>query len=280
MNHSAPDLPPGASVGRADGPQGRVAKAVTAGLGLVLVTLLAFGAPTSVQAQVAPMPANAQPKSYGEGWECQRGYRQDGAECSAIIIPQNAYATNRTYGSGWECSHGFRQADTATCVAVQVPDGGYLDPSGESWSCLRGYQKTGDYCREIVLPPNAFLSDRGYGSAWDCDRGYEINGGAYVAIAVPDNAFLNGAGYGQPWTCERGFHQNNGRCDAVVIPENAYFYDAGSGPGWRCARGFSASKDGCTKIDLPDNAHLDRSGNRWACHRNYQRSGRRCLLNE
>ena len=53
------------------------------------------------------MPANAQPKSYGEGWECDRGYRRGGDVCLAIVVPENAYATNRTYGAGWECLHGF-----------------------------------------------------------------------------------------------------------------------------------------------------------------------------
>jgi hypothetical protein len=41
-----------------------------------------------------------------------------------------------------------------------------------------------------------------------------------------------------------------------------------------------ASDDGCTEIDLPDNAHLDRSGNRWECHKNFQRSQGRCVLND
>ncbi|MEO0916223.1 MAG: hypothetical protein AAFY31_04465 [Pseudomonadota bacterium] len=106
------------------------------------------------------MPANAQPKSYGDGWECVRGFRQDGDACLAIIVPENAYATNRTYGSGWACLHGFQEVDNASCREVMVPDGGYLDPSGNSWSCLRGYMKVDDICLEIVLPPNAYLADR------------------------------------------------------------------------------------------------------------------------
>jgi hypothetical protein len=31
---------------------------------------------------------------------------------------------------------------------------------------------------------------------------------------------------------------------------------------------------------LPANAHLDRSGNRWECDRNFQRSKNLCILND
>ena len=182
----------------------RFALSSTELLALAFVALIAIGSPSYAQSQAARMPENAQPKRYGEGWECDRGYRRDGDACLAIIVPENAYATNRTYGTGWECLHGFQDVDEATCLEVVVPDRGYLDPSGKSWSCLRGYMKVDDLCREIDMPPHAFLADRGYGAAWLCDRGYEIEGDTCVAIVVPENAFLNGSGYGQPWTCERG----------------------------------------------------------------------------
>jgi hypothetical protein len=42
-------------------------------LALAFVALIAIGSPSYAQSQSAPMPANAQPKSYGEGWECDRG---------------------------------------------------------------------------------------------------------------------------------------------------------------------------------------------------------------
>lgn len=231
-------------------------------------------------AQDALVPANATAKSYGEGWECDRGYRRDDDACLAIIVPQNAYATNRTYGKGWECLHGFQEVDDATCFEVLVPEGGYLDPSGQRWRCLRGYIKVDDICLEVVVPDNAYLSADSYGAAWLCNRGYQDEGQTCAAIAVPENAFLNGSEYGQPWTCERGYFERDDTCEAVVVPENAYFDDASYGPGWQCNRGFAESDDGCTEIDLPDNAHLDRSGNRWECHRNFQRSRGQCVLND
>ena len=167
-------------------------------IALVFTCLIATTTPSIAQSQASQMPANAQAKSYGDGWECVRGFRRDGDACLAIIVPENAYATNRTYGSGWACLHGFQEVDGATCREVVVPDGGYLDPSGKSWSCLRGYMEVDDNCLKIVLPPNAYLASNSYGSAWLCDRGFEVDGDTCAPIAVPENAFLNGSGYGLP----------------------------------------------------------------------------------
>ena len=35
-------------------------------------------------------------------------------------MPENAYPTNKSYGPGWECERGFRQSNGA-CVALDVP---------------------------------------------------------------------------------------------------------------------------------------------------------------
>ena len=222
------------------------------------------------------MPENASPKSYGDGWECDIGYRLKNWDCLAIVIPANAYETNRTYGSGWECHHGFREVDETACVAVVVPDGGFLDPSGERWRCLRGFVKVNDACQEVLVPENAYLVD---GSNWECSRGFEKANDGCSAIEVPLNGYLNGSRYGQPWSCERGFFERNDLCEAVVIPEFAYFDDATYGEGWKCQRGYVALDGGCQVIEIPANAHLDRTGNRWACNRNFQKSQGECVLN-
>lgn len=62
------------------------AKASVELLALAFVTLIAIGSPSFAQSQAVPMPANAQPNSYGEGWECDRGYRRDGDECLAVMV--------------------------------------------------------------------------------------------------------------------------------------------------------------------------------------------------
>ena len=186
-----------------------------------IIAILLFTLPVTAQTASQPMPDNASVKSYGEGWECDPGYRLNKNTCATVIVPQNAYDTNRSYGSGWECLHGFRRTDETACVAVEVPEGGFLDPSGERWQCSRGYIKVDDTCQEIVLPANAYLADASYGSTWTCERGFEETGDQCAAIAVPANAYLNGSGYGEPWTCERGFFEQGGLCEAVMIPANA-----------------------------------------------------------
>lgn len=247
-------------------------------IGSILAVML-FALPAFGQTAGQPMPENASAKSYGDGWECNIGFRLNENACVAVVVPQNAYDTNRSYGSGWECLHGFRRTGEAACVAVEVPEGGFLDPSGERWRCLRGYIKVDDTCQEIVLPANAYLVDASYGSTWSCERGFEATGDQCTAIAVPANAYLNGSGYGQPWTCERGFLEQAGLCEAVAIPANAYFDDASYGSGWKCDRGYVASAETCEFINVPENAHLDRSGNRWECNKNFQKSKGLCVLN-
>ena len=240
--------------------------------------LFLFSLPAPAQSTSQSMPENASAKSYGDGWKCNIGYRLSGDLCAAVIVPENAYPTNRTYGPGWDCHYGFRVSDQTTCVAVIVPDGGFLDPSGERWRCSRGFLKIDDTCQEIVVPANAYLAATSRGSAWECDRGFEALDDLCVAIVVPANAYLNSSRYGQPWTCERGFIEQDGLCEAIVIPENAYFDEGTYGKGWKCERGYAASGTSCEIIDIPANVHLDRSGNRWDCNKNFKLSKGLCVL--
>lgn len=236
--------------------------------------LFLFAMPAFAQS----MPENAGAKSYGSGWECNVGYRLSGDGCAAVIMPENAFETKQSYGPGWECHHGFRRSDDIACVAVVVPEGGFLGPSGERWHCLRGYLKIDDMCQEITLPANAFLTNTSFGVGWDCKRGFETEGDLCVAIAVPPNAYLNASSYGKPWTCERGFFEQEGLCEPINIPVHAYFDDSTFSKGWKCERGYAASGTSCKAITIPSNAHLDRSGNRWECDKNFQKSKGLCVL--
>lgn len=241
--------------------------------------LLVFAAPVFSQSSTSSIPENAHAKSYSDGWECNLSYRPAGDTCVKIVVPQNAYPTNKPYGTGWECVHGFIEVEGTSCDKVFVPEGGYLDPSGKRWNCLRGFRKIDDICQKIELPDNSYLTNNSSGPAWRCNRGYEAKGEKCIAIDVPKHAYLNGSSYGRPWTCERGFFEQDGSCKAVFVPENAYFDDASYGIGWKCERGFAVSGDRCILIEIPENAHLDRSGNRWECDRYFQRTRGRCVLN-
>ncbi|WP_189639090.1 hypothetical protein [Paramylibacter ulvae] len=237
-----------------------------------------FSSSVLAQISIETVPKHAHAKSYGDGWECDIGYRIKDSGCFAVFVPENGLLTNRSYGPGWECHHGYKETKAAACVKVDVPLGGFLAPSGDKWHCLRGYQKLKDSCQELIIPTNAYLVADTYHSAWKCERGYEAINDICTAIKVPSNAFLNGASYGQPWTCERKFFQRDDQCKAIVIPTNGYFDTATYGKGWKCERGYSESGDICEALIIPTNAHLNRSGNRWECHQNFRKTKGQCIL--
>ena len=78
---------------------------------VVFTYALVFLAVLVVPAQLAlaqgtkgTLPENATAKTYGSGWECDRGYRQSSGSCIAVTLPANAYLTDSSYGSGWRAS--------------------------------------------------------------------------------------------------------------------------------------------------------------------------------
>ena len=128
-----------------------------------LLVLMLFGflgtAPGLGFAQNASVevPANAQAKSYGIGWECDKGYQKVNDGCVAIKIPANAYLTHRSHGRGWECNRGYREFGD-TCRLVKVPANAYLDSRGDGWKCNRGYRADNGACMAIQVPANGFFS--------------------------------------------------------------------------------------------------------------------------
>ncbi len=255
-------------------PIARLIARITVAAGLI--ASVAF--PVFAQDGTGPIPQNAQSRSYGEGWNCDLGYRMDGAECLALDIPEDAFATGRSYGLGWECRRGYAAVKGVSCAAIPVPENAFLRSSGYSWQCDRGYRKDRENCVLIDLPDKAYLTDNGSGSGWSCERGFTASSGACVAIAVPENGYLTNADYGEEWTCERGFFKIDSRCDPVALPANAFLVSESYGPAWRCERGFKKSENACFPIDLPANAHLDRSGNTWRCNPGFWSSDGACVL--
>jgi len=51
-----------------------------------------------------------------------------------------------------------------------IPIHGYLEGSGTTWRCDRGYAKTGTSCVALDVPANAHLNNSGEG--WECNRPY------------------------------------------------------------------------------------------------------------
>ncbi|PRY84368.1 hypothetical protein [Donghicola tyrosinivorans] len=246
--------------------------AVVAGI----IASVAF--PVFAQDGTGPMPDNAEARNYGGGWDCDLGFRVEGAECMALDIPDNAYATGRTYGSGWACRRGYEEISGASCEAIPIPENAYLRSTGHDWQCDRGYRQDRETCVPIVLPEHGYLTEDTSGSEWVCDRGFTPSASACIPIAVLENGYLTNSDYGAEWACERGVFEIDGRCDPVALPANAFLDQESYGPGWRCERRFEAVDNACVAIDLPANAHLDRSGNRWRCDRSFQLSDGACVL--
>jgi hypothetical protein len=237
---------------------------------------LAF--PALAQDGKGAVPENATARGNGAAWDCDPGYRVDGAKCSGIEIPDNAYPTGLSYGRGWACRRGHEEIAGTSCAVIPVPPNAFLRSSGHDWQCARGFRRDGDSCVDIVLPQHAYLTEDWSGSAWACERGFTAEADRCVPIAVPENGYLTDADYGDAWACERGFVAIDGRCDPVAVPDNAFLDQKTYGPGWRCERGYETLDDACVRIDLPENAHLDERGNRWSCNRGFRPEDGACVL--
>jgi hypothetical protein len=222
------------------------------------------------------IPANAQPKPYGSGWECNPGFRQDGAICAAVKLPEDAYLTGDTFGPGWACKRGFKLEGNG-CTAVKLPAHAYLTDTSYSddWECERGFRRTEAACVAMTVPKNAYLSDTSRSRGWDCERGFRAVGDACVAVKVPQNGYLSGSSYDLGWQCERGFRQSDQACVPVDVPPNAYL--DGSGKDWKCERGFRKTDRNCAAIKIPANAHLDYAGDDWNCDRPFWRQRDVCV---
>lgn len=203
----------------------------------LLPTLLALPGGALAQDNSKVVPANAQAKQYGSGWECKLGFRRDGAACVAIKLPANAYLSDDIYGPGWACKREYK-ADGNSCVAVKLPQNAYLPGSSYSddWECERGFRKAGAACVPVIVPKNGYLSDSSQSRGWDCERGFRATADACVAIKVPQNGYLSDDPFGSGWRCERGFRQSDQACVSIEIPRNAYL--EASGKDWKCERGF------------------------------------------
>ena len=155
------------------------------------------------------VPENATENRYGNGWECDPGFRVVDGTCVAIKMPANAYSTNRSYGRGWECDRGYRVID-GTCIPIKVPANSYLNVSGDKWQCKRGFRVVGENCVAIKVPANGFLTNSGHGLGWACDRGFKQLNESCISVKMPENAHLDYSG--NNWECDRPYRKRQGGC--------------------------------------------------------------------
>jgi hypothetical protein len=174
---------------------------------VLLALLITLPGAAFSEGVAATAPQDSHPKSYGHGWECDRGYREAAGACVAVKIPANGHLVDYSYGHGWECDRGYREAGEAgqACVAIKVPANAHSADSfyGRSgWECDRSYREVSGTCIAVTVPDNGYRADSSFGRGWECERGFRAVSDACVAVNVPENAYLQHDG--STWTCERG----------------------------------------------------------------------------
>lgn len=192
-------------------------------------------------------------------------------------IPANA--RENVYTGGWECNPGFRETN-GECLEIVIPENAYSTNRafGKAWECRRGYRQVdGASCVRIEIPSNAFLSFTGNG--WECDRGFRRVGKKCVETLVPENGHLTTGSWGTGWKCNRGFRASGAACLPIAIPDNGYATNLESGSGWRCERGFTVMGERCIPVSVPENAYFDEGAypDQWKCERGFEQVDGFCI---
>lgn len=246
---------------------------------VVVVVLFALLASICQRAGALEIPANARANQSDDGWACEPSFRKIEGKCVVVTDPEHSYKTDSRYGQGWICSHGYVQVGENRCDEVIVPANGYLDSSGRSWKCDRGFRTESQSCSKVDVPANAFLTKSTHGRGWECMRGYRVAGGSCDPILVPSNGYLSEfSSRGKGWKCERGYRAQELSCVELIAPANGFLDGSTSGNGWTCNRGYRAQRSSCVAVDMPANSHLDYSGNNWRCSAPYRKSRSECVL--
>ena len=173
------------------------------GIYILIIVLLFFSSPSVSQS----LPRNASPKTFGGGWECNRGYYRAGQGCVKVQIPKNASLD--FLGHDWECNRGYYRVGQG-CVRVQIPENAKLDFLGHGWECNRGYKKSNNSCvpmsgkelqqqREIEQALVAEMERRRLQgvSGDDCEREYKTN--AEVCVKITRSGLDCNEGYGDDY---------------------------------------------------------------------------------
>lgn len=113
-------------------------------------------------------PENARVNDYGDGWECKKGYLQDGRDCEAIDLPSNAEYFHNL--NGWRCKDGYLQK-RYSCKRLIIPKHATLSSDGRNWKCDHGYEMYRAKCRKIKLPKDSKLDFTG--NHWVCREGFK-----------------------------------------------------------------------------------------------------------
>ena len=151
----------------------------------------------------------------------------------------------------------------ANAAEAEVPENATAKSYGSGWTCDPGYRKSGEECRSVMVPKDAYANRGSYGRGWDCRHGFREDNERCLPVQVPANAYLNASGTG--WSCDRGFREADDGCVEILVPENGYLVGGAFGPGWECERGFRTAVDACAPIVVPENGYLSESASSKWC---------------
>ncbi len=133
-----------------------------------------------LDAESSEVPEHAY-STYGDSWNCERGFKKTDDECQSIKVPEHAFLADSSWGDGWKCERGFKRVEDK-CQSIKVPEKeapseipehAFVDYK-DHWKCERGFKRTEDECQSIKVPEHAFLTD--YGNSWKCERGFKREG--------------------------------------------------------------------------------------------------------
>ena len=89
-----------------------------------------------------------------------------------------------------------------------------VDRTGGVWICESGHRLQAGVCVEVIVPDNAYATNRVYGDVWMCNRGYRRDGDACIQFMMPEHAYLNSP-RGHDWRCNPPYRK---RADLCVAP--------------------------------------------------------------
>lgn len=118
----------------------------------MLLALISFWALLSGPAFSQPMPEHASAKSYGDGWQCDVGYRLNEGICTTITVPENAYATNRTYGAGWPAAMDFEKHPMQSVLKWSSLNTGFWTRLANVGIACENFAKSGIHVRQLSCP--------------------------------------------------------------------------------------------------------------------------------
>ncbi len=83
--------------------------------------------------------------TFGDSWQCERGFKRDEDKCQSIKVPEHAFLTDSSWGDNWKCERGFKKTEDE-CQSIKVPEHAFLAEYGDSWKCERGFKREGNRC--------------------------------------------------------------------------------------------------------------------------------------